>query len=326
MSPAFEPFFRNAHLATIAANFWKRNLTHPAAPTLFATEPGVQVMAMTSQPATPSIGTLVALHGLEGSHNSGYLQSLAQAALTAGFTVHRLNMRGCGGTEALSKTLYHAGLTQDLRALLPQLPPPVFLAGFSLGGNVVLKLLGELGADARTLVSAAAVCSVPIDLHACCLEMMKPQNRIYELRFVRSLKQRFLRRAAEHPDIYRTDGLDNIRTVIGFDDHITAPYFGFGNAERYYATQSSQNVLHQIAVPVLVIQSQDDPLIPYRVYERQSAFGSNPHLQLIAPPYGGHVGFISRRNPRFWLDGVITEFFLRQLGNNRARSNVITQE
>ena len=314
MSPAFDPFFRNAHLATIAANFWKRNLTFPSSPTVFETEHDVKVMAMTSQPAGPPIGTLVALHGLEGSHNSGYLQSLAQAALTAGLAVHRLNMRGCGGTEALSRTLYHAGLTADLRAILPRLQPPVFLAGFSLGGNVVLKLLGELGDEARGLVTAAAACSVPIDLEACCRQMMKPENRIYERRFVRSLKGRYLRRAAEYPDVYKTAGLDQIRTVMEFDDSITAPYFGFGDAERYYATQSSQHVLERIAVPVLMIQAQDDPLIPYPVYERQSAFQRNPYLRLVATQHGGHVGFIARRPPRFWLDGAMTGFFLEHLG------------
>lgn len=266
-------------------------------------------MAMTAAPSGQPRGTLVALHGLEGSHDSGYLQSLAQAALAGGFLVHRLNMRGCGGTEALSKTLYHAGLTADLRAMLPQLRPPVFLAGYSLGGNVVLKLLGELGDDAMTLVKAAAVCSVPIDLHECCREMMKPHNRIYENRFVRSLKRRFARRAAEHPDIYQTNGLAAIGSVIEFDDRITAPYFGFGNAERYYATQSSQNFLDRIAVPTLIVQAQDDPLIPFEVYRRHPAFTSNARLQLVTPAHGGHVGFLARRNPRFWVDDVFVRFF-----------------
>lgn len=313
MFPAFEPYFRNPHLATIAANFWKRNLTLQSRPTLFETEPGVRVMAMTTLPPEPSRGTLVALHGLEGSHDSGYLQSLAQTGATLGLTVHRLNMRGCGGTEGLSKTLYHAGLTADLKAMLPQLAPPVFLAGFSLGGNVVLKLLGELGDHARAHVKAAAVCSVPLDLHACCLEMMQPKNQLYERRFVRSLKQRFRRRAAEHPEIYETKGLDEIQTVLAFDDRVTAPHFGFGNAERYYATQSSQRFIDRVAVPTLLIQAQDDPLIPFAVYQRHTAFQKNPHLRLLTPEHGGHVGFIARRNPRFWVDEVFRRFLQEQL-------------
>jgi len=310
--PDFEPLFRHPHLATIAGNFWRRNLDHarfPSTPVLFETEPGVRVMAMHAKPAGETRGTLIALHGLEGSHDSGYLQSLAQAALTAGLAVYRLNMRGCGGTEALSKTLYHAGLTADLRAILPQVPAPIFLAGYSLGGNVVLKLLGELGAEAGRYVRAAAVCSVPLDLHACCREMMKPRNRLYEARFVRSLKRRFARRAAEHPELYKLDGLDGITTVIGFDDHITAPYFGFGNAERYYATQSSQNVLNSIAVPTLLVQAQDDPLIPFPVYTRQAAVRENPRLTLVTPAHGGHVGFLARRAPRFWVDEAFVQFF-----------------
>ena len=113
----FRPFFKNAHLATIAGNFWKRNLDltrFPGRPSIWDTEPGVQVMAMSHEPGGTAIGELFILHGLEGSHDSGYCQSLAQTALARGFRVHRLNMRGCGGTEGLSKTLYHAGLTQDL--------------------------------------------------------------------------------------------------------------------------------------------------------------------------------------------------------------------
>ena len=312
---SFEPFFQNAHLATIAANFWKRDLDltrHPGQPTIFDTEPGVRVMAMTHTPAQPR-AELVCLHGLEGSHDSGYLQSLAQAALARGFRVHRLNMRGCGGTEGLSKSLYHAGLTADLRAIVAQLGAerPIFLAGFSLGGNVVLKLAGELGAGAK--MAAVAAVSVPLDLHACCLKMMRPENRIYETRFVLSLKKRFARRAAEHPDLYKTEHLEGIKTVIEFDDRITAPYFGFGHAVNYYATQSSQRFLEGIGVPTLLIQAQDDPLIPFDVYTRHAAFQTNPKLRLVATPHGGHVGFIARRQPRFWVDGQILAFFEEQL-------------
>lgn len=269
-------------------------------------------MAMTHEPAEPR-AELICLHGLEGSHDSGYLQSLAQAALGEGFRIHRLNMRGCGGTEGLSKSLYHAGLTADLHHILRQLDGrlPVFLAGFSLGGNVMLKLAGELGA-ATGLAGIAAV-SVPLDLHACCLKMMRPENRLYEARFVLSLKRRFARRAAEHPELYDVRHLEGIRTVIEFDDRITAPYFGFGNAVNYYATQSSQNFLDAIRVPTLVIQAEDDPLIPFEVYRRHAAFRTNPALRLMAVPHGGHVGFIARRQPRFWVDRQILAFFREQL-------------
>ena len=320
MSPTFEPLFRNAHLATIAANFWQRpRLDTPQLPTYFQTESDVQVMAITQSPAEIK-GELIMLHGLEGSHQSGYMRSLAHAALGQGYRTHRLNMRGCGGTEQLSQTLYHAGLTSDLHFILKQFERerrgPVFLAGFSLGGNVILKLLGELG-ETKLIAGAAAV-STPIDLEACCRRMMEPQNWLYGNRFVSRLKQRYQERHRLNPEHYRPHQdrlalLSEIRTVMDFDDRITAPYFGFGTAVRYYASQSSGSFLAGIRVPTLVVQAQDDPLIPFAVYQ-QHPWAQYPQLQLLAPPHGGHVGFLAKENPRFWVDQAITTFF-RSLRN-----------
>ncbi|MBY0505298.1 MAG: alpha/beta fold hydrolase [Bryobacteraceae bacterium] len=290
-------------------------MLQPATPTTFTTEPGVQVMAMTQSPAGSPRGELIILHGLEGSHDSGYMRSLAHAALAQGYRTHRLNMRSCGGTELLSPTLYHAGLTSDLRAILEQFHRegrgPVFVAGFSLGGNVVLKLLGELGTT--SLVAGGAAISTPLDLEACCRRMMEPRNRLYESRFVTRLKERYRQRHQLHPEHYRPHRdrlalLDQVRTVMDFDDQITAPYFGFGTATNYYATQSSGQYLPRIAVPTLVVQAQDDPLIPYSVY-RQHDWVNYGALWLVAPAHGGHVGFLARQQPRFWVDHTILDFF-----------------
>jgi hypothetical protein len=313
----FEPFFRNPHLATLAGNFWKRPEAGASEPVIWETEPGVRVMAMTATQAG-AIGDAILLHGLEGSHDSGYLRSLAPVLFAAGFNVHRLNMRGCGGTEGLSKTLYHSGLTADLRVLVERLKGPIAIAGFSLGGNATLKFAGEMGEAIRGKVRAVAAVSVPLDLGACCRRMEAPDNWIYHQRFVRSLKARFLRRCAEHPDLYQPDGVDRIRSVWEFDDRITARYFGFGTAENYYRTQSAQAFLGGIGVPALVIHAIDDPLIPWAVYERQEAFRTNPYLQLRAVDHGGHVGFIARRTPRFWVDGVIRDHFLRNFAGTKG--------
>lgn len=315
MLPPFEPLFRNAHLATMAGNFWQRpSLNSSQSPTYFQTEHDVKVMAITQSPAEIK-GELIILHGLEGSHESGYMRSLAHLAFEQGYRTHRLNMRGCGGTEQLSQTLYHAGLTSDLHFILKQFERegrgPVFLAGFSLGGNVVLKLLGELGET--KLVAGAAVVSTPIDLEACCRRMMEPQNWLYGNRFVSRLKQRYQERHRLNPEHYRPHqdrlaALHEIRTVMDFDDQITAPYFGFGTASRYYATQSSGSYLARICVPTLVVQAQDDPLIPFSVYQ-QHPWAQYSQLQLLAPAHGGHVGFLAKANPRFWVDQAITTFF-----------------
>ena len=269
---------------------------------------------MTQYPATAPAtvkGELIMLHGLEGSHDSGYMRSLAHAALGEGYRTHRLNMRSCGGTERLSQTLYHAGLTTDLRAILQQLEGPVYLAGFSLGGNVVLKLLGELGESLK--VAGAVAVSTPLDLEACCRRMMEPRNRLYEQRFVSRLKLRYRERHQLHPEHYRPHQdrlkiLDKVCTVMDFDHEITAPYFGFGTAANYYATQSSGQFLAAIRVPTLVVQAKDDPLIPFSVYERH-AWRQYPSVGLLAPEHGGHVGFLAQANPRFWVDQAILAFF-----------------
>lgn len=221
-------------------------------------------------------------------------------------------MRSCGGTESVSgKTLYHSGQTADLLAVAREIfrenGRPIILAGFSLGGNVVLKLMGELGDDAGSMVRGAIAVSAPIDLAACARQLARPENFIYEHRFVDRLKKRIRLKERMTPGSFRLERLAGVRTVYQFDDAFTAPAFGFGTADNYYATQSSMHFLERIRRPTLVIQAQDDPLIPFSVY-RQPAFDDNPFIQLVAPEHGGHLGFVSRAEPRFWLDGALLEW------------------
>jgi uncharacterized protein len=316
----FVPFFRNPHLLTLAGNYWRRNLDEqrfPVETKLYDTEPGVQVRVETQLPEGEPVAHLILVHGLEGSSDAGYARSLAQAALDAGCAAHRFNMRSCGGTEHLSgKTLYHSGQTSDLLAVIQQilrqqLPRgvPIFLAGFSLGGNVVLKLAGELGDSASDLIAGVMATSTPIDLAACVRQLDQPSNIIYARRFVARLKERVRAKAQLTPGVFDLTGLDNVRDIYGFDDRFTAQAFGFGSADNYYATQSSNQYLERIRVPTLVVQAKDDPLIPFAVYDHP-AFTSNPHLRLVATEHGGHLGFISKTRPRFWLDYVLVHWLL----------------
>ncbi len=259
----------------------------------------MQVLAVRHEPIGEARGNIVLLHGLEGSHNSGYMLSMAQAALLRGFRVHRLNMRTCGGTEHLAPTLYHAGLTSDLKALVATLAPPVFVMGYSLGGNVVLKAMGEWGAEAP--VAGAVAVSTPLDLMACCLRMQEGRNWLYSQKFIKSLKARYTRRHQSFPDLFPLDGLDRVASVLEFDDKFTAKAFGFGDAANYYGTQSSLGFLSRISRPTLLIHAADDPLIPLRVY-RQAGIEANPHLELSLEAHGGHVGFLARSGPRFWAE------------------------
>ena len=314
----FVPYFRNPHLATLAGNYWHRELDEnrfPVQAKFYDTEPGVQVLVHSQAPASEPIAQLIMVHGLEGSSSAGYARSLAQAALEAGCAAHRFNMRSCGGTEHLSgRTLYHSGQTADLLAFVRQLQAtapdvPIFLAGFSLGGNVVLKLAGELEDSAADLIAGVMAISTPIDLAACVRRLDKPSNFMYARRFVARLKERVRAKERLTPGLFDLAGLDLVQNIYQFDDRFTAQAFGFGTADHYYATQSSNQFLDRIRVPTLLVQAKDDPLIPFAVYDHP-AFSTNPYLRLLAVEHGGHLGFIAKTKPRFWLDQVLVNWLL----------------
>jgi uncharacterized protein len=305
---AFEPLFRNPHILTVLGNFWPRKYDFArfrAEERLIRTDAETQVLVHTQHPLVPAAGEVVLLHGLEGSGEAGYIRSMAWDALNAGFIAHRFHMRTCGGTAALCKTLYHAGLTSDLAVFLEELRRegrglPVFLIGFSLGGNVALKLAGELGETG--VIQGICSISTPIDLAAGVRRMGKFDNRIYERRFVRRMRSRLYATGR-----YSRRELRAARSLYEIDDRITAPSFGFENADHYYATQSAQVYLDRIRVPTLLIQAKDDTFIPFEIF-RHAALSSNPFLKLIAPEHGGHLGFLSRRGPRFWIDEIAIDF------------------
>lgn len=319
MTAAFKPIFRNPHLLTIAANYWPRKIDERQFPALrreYKIDASATILAFEHQPGSTARGQVVFLHGLEGCADAGYIQSFAQAALVRGFGVHRLNMRTCGGTEDLCETLYHSGLTSDTRIVLEHIhrrrSDPTFVVGFSLGGNVALKLAGELGAT--ELMAGVCAVSTPIDLAACVRRMERRSNTLYARRFVDRLRERVKRKSRLSPHVYSAAGLDDVKTLWQFDDRVTAPLFGFGTAANYYATQSAARYLDQIRVPALVICAKDDPLIPFEVYDHP-AFQSNPALKLIAPEHGGHLGFLSRGKDRFWVDGVALNWMERILAS-----------
>ena len=312
---AFHPLFRDPHLQTIAAHFWRRpdlDARFPLERRLFRTEPEVQVLVESQRPAGTPVGEIVMVHGLEGSGEAGYICSLSALALESGFAAHRFHMRTCGGTEHLCKTLYHAGLTSDLVAVLRQFRQegraPMFLAGFSLGGNVVLKLAGELGKDAVDLLRGVCTASAPLDLAACARRISQRDNLFYERRFVGKMRARLCATGRYLPADFQ-----GLRTVEEIDDRITAPSFGFGNAANYYRTQSAVGFLKQIRVPVLMVQSQDDTFVPFDIY-RSAEVHENPLIELVATETGGHLGFLGRGPDRFWLDRTIMNWIIHRQG------------
>jgi predicted alpha/beta-fold hydrolase len=266
----------------------------------------VQVAVDSQQPPGQLAGQVVMVHGLEGSSQAGYMRSLSAAVVRAGFAAHRFHMRTCGGTEHLCATLYHAGLTSDLESVLRQLhgenSAPVYLVGFSLGGNVVLKLAGELGGAGPALIRAVCAASTPLDLEACARRIAEPRNRLYQMRFVRRMRARGIATGR-----YQARDFAGLRSVWEIDDRITAPSFGFGGAQNYYRTQSAVRFLDGIRVPALLIQARDDTFIPFDIFAT-SALRANPNIQLCATEYGGHLGFLGRRPHRLWLDETILEW------------------
>jgi hypothetical protein len=296
-------------MQTIAGRFWPRLPALRRVPIekrLYRTEPDVQILVETERPPGTSRGDIVLVHGLEGSASAGYMHSMAACAVAAGYTGHRSNLRTCGGTERLARTVYHGGLTSDLlavvRALAEEGRAPVWLVGFSLGGNLVAKLAGELGEDARPLLAGICGASAALDLEACANRIRQPDNRLYEYRFLRLMRARARAVWGATPADLR-----GIRSVFEMDDRITAPNFGFTSAEHYYRSQSANQFLDRIRVPALFITAQDDTFIPFRIYDHP-AFRQNPCLQLLATEYGGHLGFLAKGRTRLWLDQVIMEW------------------
>ncbi len=319
----FQPLFRNPHLLTIAGNFWPRKIDHqrfPATRNDFRIDDRTTIVAFAHQPEGTARAQIVLVHGLEGCADAGYIISFSQAALLRGFGVHRLNLRTCGCTEQLCDTTYHSGLTSDTRVILERIREsyrqPVFLVGFSLGGNVALKLAGEIGET--DLVTGVCAISTPIDLAASARAIDKLSNRLYAQRFLSRLRSRVRRKSKLAPNVYNTAGLDNVKSIREFDDRYTAPLFGFQSAANYYATQSAARYLDMIRVPAFVICAKDDPLVPFEMYSHP-AFHSNPALTLLATKYGGHVGFVARRQPRFWVDGTALDWIEGLLSATRTQ-------
>jgi uncharacterized protein len=319
MNP-FEPhlLLRGPHAQTMASSYWRRRFPGlPAsAPREFETEPGTRILGECHWQIAPrECPTLVLVHGLEGSSQSGYMQGLAERAFRAGWNAVRLNQRNCGGTERLTPTLYHSGLSVDYRAVLCELIerdslPAIFFCGYSMGGNLVMKMAGELARPApRQLLGIAAV-SPSMDLALCADALALPGNFLYEWHFVRSLKARMRRKAELFPGKFNLEPMARVKTVRDFDDIITATYCGFQGASDYYERSSARRVAGDIRVPTLIVTARRDPFIPFASFS-DAGLTSNNNIELIAPEHGGHCAFISREkgDARFWAEARVMEFF-----------------
>lgn len=311
------PLLKNGHAMTVAAAYWPRRFSLPDAERrLFKVEEGTQLLSHCHwQPGKGrDVPVLIIVHGLEGSSESNYVRGAAEKAFQRGFHVVRVNQRNCGGSERLTPTLYNSGMSDDYRTVFEELSgsdgfTQIFFAGYSMGGNLVTKMAGELGDRApRALRGVCAVCPA-IDLAACADALEKRNNYFYQRHFVSSLMSRYARKAKLFPERYSRDGFAKIRSVRQFDDAITAPCFGYRDAQEYYEAASARKIVADIRVPLLMITAQDDPFVPYESF-LAALVEENPSIQFEAPEHGGHCGFISgkRGAERFWVEQRIVDF------------------
>jgi predicted alpha/beta-fold hydrolase len=320
---AFEPHWllRSPDLMTIAGTLkWRR---YPALPPgeqrRFRVDRETEVLAICHWQQQPrKHATIIVLHGLEGSVISSYMRGIAEKALKAGFNAIRLNQRGCGDSEHLTPTLYHSGLSQDLRSVVTELAehdslPEIFVCGYSMGGNLALKMAGELGAAGPRALRGVIAVAPAMVLSEVADAVDSRRNFLYRRRFVRELEARYQRKARLFPERF-SNIRQPTRTLREFDDTVTAPAFGFANADDYYRQSSAINVVPDITVPALIMAAEDDPLVPIATL-RHPAIAANRNITLVTSKHGGHCAFISRFSGqyRFWAEAAVVDFCRLQL-------------
>jgi predicted alpha/beta-fold hydrolase len=326
--PQFEPRrgLRNGHVQTIVGNFLPRpafRLRSTGETVEVDPNDGSRVLCHCHwQPEAVRAGRLTVLlvHGLEGSSDSRYIQGIAERAWEAGCNVVRMNMRNCGGTDTLTPTLYHSGLSDDVGAVMRHYAQQfnlqrVALVGYSMGGNLVLKLAGEWG-NQPPLCAVAAVCPA-IDLAAGSDALHEPVNRLYEWNFLRRLMARYAHKAKLFPAIYETvESIGPVRSIREFDDKIVARYWGFRDADDYYYRAASARVVDRIAVPTLILHALDDPFIRL-LPETGAKLLANPHVRLLETRHGGHCAFLcgDPGNEIHWAEATVIRYILRESGH-----------
>jgi uncharacterized protein len=314
----FKPRFAGGHKQTLYAWAKPRRFPRLPSPQLrhFDVADDARVLAHCHWQERPADHpTILLLHGLEGSSMAHYICGIADKAWAAGWNVIRLNQRNCGGTEHLSRGLYHSGLTHDPLFVMRELIesdrlPAIAVAGYSLGGNLALKLAGELSDEVpRELVAVCAV-SPTMDLAVCVQALERPSNAVYQWNFMRNLRARMRRKAKAWPGVYDLSPLGSVRTVRQFDDAFTAPHHGFQDAADYYHRASAIRVVDRIRVPTLIITAEDDPFVPSAPFRDPQVTG-NPYVKVILTPSGGHCAYVEDAAPGYdgyWAEREVVRF------------------
>ena len=269
-------------------------------------------------PAPPGAPRLLVLHGLEGTIRSHYARGILSRATAAGWAADLLIFRGCGDEPNRAPRFYHSGETGDLEFVVGRISAehpgsPLFMVGYSLGGNVLLKWLGESGTRHPGRVRAAAAVSVPYDLEAGALYIGHGFSRIYERHFLHTLKRKAIAKLDRFPGLFDADALRRVTSIVGFDEVVTAPIHGFADAHDYYRRSSALQFLPEVSVPTMLLSAFDDPFLPPAILREAAAVaGRNPSLRTEFSAHGGHVGFVSgsgfARAQYFSEDRIVTFF------------------
>jgi uncharacterized protein len=296
----FKPrrWLRGGHVQTLASFLITRHFHVPTPEErLIEVAPGIQVLCHCHWQADRARAlTIIIVHGLEGSSESQYMLGVTEKALAAGMNVIRYNQRNCGGTDALAPVLYHSGLSEDVAAVAREViardgVSRLALVGFSMGGNIVLKLAGEWGSEAPPQLRAIAVCCPALDLAPSADALHEPSNRIYETYFLWALRRRMMQKARLFPEHFDVSRLRGIRSLRQFDDKVTAYYCGFTGVDDYYDRASAAHVVERIAVPALVLYAANDPFIRITAETRRK-IGSNKNISFVETSDGGHCAFV----------------------------------
>jgi uncharacterized protein len=314
-------WLHGGHVQTLASFLIQRRFHVPAPEErLIEVAPGIKVLCHCHwQPDRARALTVIIVHGLEGSSESQYMLGITEKALAAGMNVIRYNQRNCGGTDALAPVLYHSGLSNDVAAVAGEViardgVSRLALVGFSMGGNIVLKLAGEWGAQGPAELRAVAVCCPAIDLSISADTLHEPSNRIYERYFLWALRRRMLQKARLFPAHFDVGRLRGIRSLREFDDKVTAYYCGFTGVDDYYDRASAAHVVERIAVPTLLLYAANDPFIRITAETRRK-IASNPNISFAETSDGGHCAFIGVANGSdghpddgYWAEREIVNF------------------
>ena len=253
-------------------------------------------------------------HGLEGDSRRKYILGMGRAFLKRGVDVVARNFRCCGGEMNALPGMYHSGQTEDIQTVvnfcLKRGYKRIFLLGFSMGGNQVLKYLGEPEGRLPVQIAGAVVFSVPCDLTGCAKTLDMPSNRVYMEYFLRSLRVKIREKNRLYPELYPLQGLDDMKTFAEFDNRYTAPVHGFTSAADYWEKASSLPFLHKITVPTLLVNAKNDPFLSESCFPVALA-KSHEHLFFEMPGQGGHVGFVPRHGSRYWSERRAVQFLLQ---------------